>query len=434
MPPLSHPGLSYRDLFRYAKWFCLQTILIAAAMLILWQVGVISRFTIPWPLVAVAALLPVARRRAHYPLLLGLGSAILAAQYAPLFTAYVLILSLPLYLLLRRQVYQIGSHPARDRYLYLGTLGAGFLLIPLLTRTLAGSHPSWWLNWHGLFAASIVVLYLRALSLKKDSWLQRGYFEHLGYILFPPQRLAVLSASPRWFDSPRRAGTDTSSYASAWSALGLAALKAIAFLILSRLHSGSHLDAFGPLGSIWYIAVHYVTWTCWIMVHFDIAVAFARALGIHLPLVYRFPLASASLISWWHRFNRFVPRTAFQLFPSAVARHSALWAASVVFVSFCLIPLGILGSVFQASLSHFTLCWFIFISLVALGIGWEVAAGQQLDSPRKFSGWRRAPAWLLAQSFLALAHVFLLNHGHFPGDPHWNWDERLRLLASLTGF
>lgn len=432
MPPFTHSRLTRRDLGRFLIWFLLQGLIIAAIMALLTALGTMSSFHLPWSLIAVAALLAVVYRRGHYLLVLGLGSAALAAQYAPAFFGYALILTLPLYALLRWRYHHRSSEPSRwNRLLYWGLLGLGFLVLPWILRSFWGNNPSSWLWWHGFGAASVFILYARLWFASNSTLIGEGYFEHLGYVLFPVHRIALIPVSPSWLGSHSRAAIRGESYRHAWKAVALAAVKAVFFLILARLHSPpANLEDIGFTAAWWYLLLHYICWLCWIQAHFDLAVALARTLGLRLPIIYDRPLLALSLTRWWHRFNHLIPHLVRKTCPH-LPEPNGLRAGLLVALSYLLIPIGMIGSVFTVANPISFLNWLILVAVIAVGIGIEVSLGNRLFHPASFRGWQIIPRWLLTHAILALAHLFLLNNGYFYGDPLWFGNERWALVLSL---
>jgi hypothetical protein len=432
VPPFSHARFNRSDLGRYLFWFLLQGLLITVLMGLMVLLGTNSSFDIPWSLVAIAALLAVVYRRGHYQLVLGLGGAAMAAQYAPAFFGYALILTIPLFGILRWRI----NHPSEKSsrwvmVLYWAVLGFSFLILPWALQSIWHHQPTAWLWWHGFAAASLFILYARLGLETNPSLIRQGYFEHLAYVLFPPHRIAIVPMAPAWFGCNSRASIHFRRYRQAWRAVGMAALKTLFFLILTRLHSApTGENETGFWAAWWYLSVHYACWLCWIQAHFDLAVALSRALGIRLPILYNRPLLALSLIKWWHRFNHLIPHLAKKAFADH-ANRSALHGSAVVALSYLIIPIGMVGSVFLYRDPMQFWGWLIFVFILSLGIGIEMACGHHLFHPRNRKGWTRVPFWLLTHSLLAIAHLFLLNQGYFYGDPVWQWEERWSLLLSL---
>jgi hypothetical protein len=435
VPPVTHSRFTRRDFGRLLLWFLLQGLVIVSLFIILTLLGTISSFSIPWSLIAFAALLAVAYRHGHHLLVLGLGGAALAAQHAPAFFGYALVVTIPLYALLSWKINRPSSRyrPGATMAFWILLITA-FPLLPWALHLFGHSHPSSWLWWHGLAAASLFILYAQ-LGLEKNSPLIRqGYFEHLGYLLFTPQRLAVLPLSPSWFGQHSRAAINLKSHLHAWKAIGLGGLKTLLFLLLTHLHAapiGQEQISFW--GAWWHLFLHYFTWLCWFQAHLDLAVALARILGIRLPILYNKPLAALSLISWWHRFNQLIPhiaRKACVLFPN----QNALQGSILVTLTYLFIPIGMIGSLFLLRDSMQLYGWLIFVAMISSGIGFELSHGTNLFQPRTHRGWKRVPYWIWTHGYLSVAHLFLLNRGYFSGDPIWNWKEHCTLLRALLPF
>ncbi len=432
MPPLTPNHLTRRDLGRFLLWFLLQGLIISVLMAALTVLGMSSSFSIPWSLIAIAALLSVVYRRGHYLLVLGLGAAALSAQHSPAFFGYALLLTIPLYALLRWRC----SHPKskNSHWIVLAfwiLLGVGLVAFPWILRAIGGNQPASWLWWNGFSAAALFILYAR-LGFEENSPLVRvGYFEHLGYVLFPVHRIALVPMSPSWFGRHSRASIDGKSYRHAWRAVGLAAAKSILFLILTRLHTApSNLEEIGFREAWWYLFIHYACWLCWVQAHFDLAVALARTLGIRMPIIYDRPLMALSLTRWWHRFNHLVPHLVRRAV-RGIPEPDGLRVGLLVALSYLFIPVGMIGSVFMISNLNVFLCTLIFTAIISVGIGIETFRGNHLFQPLNYRGWARIPRWILTHTVLAIAHLFLLNHGIFSGDPIWNLKERWSILLSL---
>ncbi|MEO0454526.1 MAG: hypothetical protein AAFY98_10370 [Verrucomicrobiota bacterium] len=443
MPPARHPGLNRTDLVLFLRWLPLQALLGISIGTLFWILHDKEKWDVSWSLIMLSAALPVAAKRGQYLLLLGLISLALFAKALPLTALYCLSATIPLYSLLKTLVWSRWKEKRSIitiASLFGLSLVGFFVLLPLLFESFFETRPSWWAGWNPAIGGALILLYA---YYAYHCWSRRqlhGYFEHLAYVFFLPQRTLLLAIHPRWFFETQRLGVNRTNYGKAWKSVLIAALKTGVFWLISLWYQPTSWQIDSFFISWLYLIIHYVIWILWITASFDLVIALARMLGLPLPSVYHLPLIARSFSDWWYRFNRYSARFSIRLFRqfSQQSKFSGfslpLRVGMSLLIVLTLLPLGSFGSIFLLSSGSQWVSWILFTLPFALLLMLESHFSGRGFERIIVTGFPTIVYAMTCQLILAFLHFFLLNQGLFPLDPVWTWEERFDFLQSLSGF
>jgi D-alanyl-lipoteichoic acid acyltransferase DltB (MBOAT superfamily) len=406
--------IHYRDLGKTLLWLCLYLAILTPFFLSYWLIGAteVLETTWLWSMAGIAALLTLAQKKGHYPLVLGLCSIAFWLKVEPYLGIYLFLTSAVLYGTLRIAL------PKR-RLLFYILLITFALLVPKAIPLFFMDKPALWLWFR---SALLLGFFLRYLHYEKEFQQNlhqdQKFFEHLGYILFIPQLLKLLNIRP---SEQSQSGLEYP--ANLWPSIRLFFLGSFK-LGLYQLHltipMGLQEGGASSFLAAWYqILTHYLLWFLWLSAHFDYAISLARLFGAQIPSNFNFPLLACSVQDFWKRWlvlhHRFIKEFIFLPWPKKL--HIPFQPYSSVLLTFTasafLFTSDWIGSPQWLPSPSFFWQWLPFFLSQGLLVCVQIAWTKRFPS---HSLLKKVLGWIVTQSTVALSCLWLVGLQRFPID------------------